>query len=108
VGTVSPVELEGWAVYPRWKKLDAVVAWEQGLSDHLRANLGGWKYDQAGMCEGGRLTQEFNAAWPHRIPLNWELVLANREGKLEETIAQLNSEFQCSIGVVAASQTLTL
>lgn len=90
----SPDEKAMHAMWPIWMQLDAVRARDEALGRFILEELPpGTKADEAGMTAGLQLALEFQEIWPNAVPECWELVQADRAGRLTEKIEELNAEF---------------
>jgi hypothetical protein len=101
MGALSQNEIDMARVYPTWKNLDAVKAFEEQLVQFLHEELPA--AEEPARIAAFTLCHEFrDEIWPHAaLPDRWDLVLADRAGQLDRTIAELNAEFAVSF---AASQ----
>ncbi|AON96823.1 hypothetical protein BI081_gp072 [Mycobacterium phage Tonenili] len=95
---LTPAELAGAAMRPRYQQLTPVVDYQTALHRFLLEELPpDTVFDVEHVNLGLQLIIEFNRdIWPHRVPTNWELVLADRAGRLEERIAEIEAEYQHS------------
>ncbi len=94
MGAVSANELAGHAMRPTWAALDPVKAHREALIRFLHEELpADTQENLAGINAAMVLAAEFRDIWPHRVPSNWELVLADRAGNLAEKIRELNEAF---------------
>lgn len=81
-----------------WKALEPVKAQHDALYEYLLKGLP----PNAGLDEeswniAAVLVQEFNRTWPYRIPTVGELVAADRAGRLQEVIDEINQEFRDAV-----------
>jgi hypothetical protein len=92
---LSPDEQASIEMMPTWEGLAPVKTFTEAMSQFVRQELSkDAVFDAAGMTAANRLCNEFrNEIWPHRIPTVWELVLADRAGRLSEKVAELNAAF---------------
>lgn len=91
----TPDELAGFEMRPTWEALHATVAFNEAMARFVREELpSDVTWSAAGMTAANLLCCEFrNEIWPHYVPTTWELVLADRAGRLEDKIAELNETF---------------
>lgn len=95
----SPNELAGIAMRPTWLALEPVRVYDKAIHDYLIKRLPpNAGLDVESWNFAAILVQEFNRTWPHRVPKVWELVLADRAGRLQETVDQINKEFREGAG----------
>ncbi|AAN16722.1 hypothetical protein PBI_ARCHERS7_61 [Mycobacterium phage ArcherS7] len=95
---LTPDELAGAAMRPRYQQLTPVIDYEAALRRFLAEELPpDTIFDAEHLNLGLRLVIEFNRdIWQHRVPSTWEMVLADRAGRLEEHIAEIEAEYQRS------------
>jgi hypothetical protein len=92
--TLSADELDAIRLYPTWCELLPVRACDEALAKFVREELTSLEVTAANLSVAIKLGAEFKLEiWPHRVPTRMELVVADRAGKLEEKIAELNEEF---------------
>lgn len=94
--TLSPDEIAGALMRPQWRELHKVIAQDVALTDHLQTELAGVAFDVDGMTKGLRAMFAFVKAWTDEhgpLPTTWEMVQADRAGKLEEFIERVNAEW---------------
>jgi hypothetical protein len=96
MAALTPAELAGAEMYPTWEKLEAVQARDAALIRFIDEELLPEERtaDAAGFSARLQLCLVFNEIWRHYVPTNWELILADREGRLAEKIAELNTRFR--------------
>lgn len=94
MGMLSPGEQALLDMGPTWLAVDPVHERDKNLAQFLREELPpGVRFDAAGMTAALQLCIEFGQIWPHRVPECGELVEADRAGRLEEKIKELNEAF---------------
>jgi len=78
---------------PRWEALLAVAAYEDALMAYLLRE----HPDAAGpegMTAMLQATIRFNKSWPHVVPSKYDMVQADKAGKLSEFTANANKRFK--------------
>lgn len=92
---LTPDEQAGVAMHPVWCALVPVREFTESQTRFILQELpADVVWSAAGLTAANELAREFrDEIWPHRIPDRWELVLADRAGRLTETIAGLNAAY---------------
>lgn len=94
MGALAPDELAGQQMNPTWRALVPVKSYYDAMAQFLREEYpSGTLFDVAGVNVALKLCIEFNEIWSHRVPTCWELVLADRAGRLPEQIQAFNDAF---------------
>jgi hypothetical protein len=98
--TLSPDEIAGGKLMPTWRTLAKVVAQGEAVDAHLEEVLKGMKFDTDGMTKGLQAMFSFVWAWEVEhgpLPTLWEMVVADRAGRLQEFIAEANAEWDAAV-----------
>jgi len=94
MGSLTADEIAAQNMHPTWAALDAVSTHHAMLRKFLLEELPpDAKFNPDGMTTALALCAEFDVICPRRLPSVWELVVADRAGKLTEKIRELNAAF---------------
>jgi hypothetical protein len=76
----------------RWLALKPVAARDEALFAYLMAEHPDATGPE-GMTAMFQAAIRFNERWPHEVPRKWDMVQADRAGKLSEFTARANARF---------------
>ena len=78
----------------RYSELLPVVEREKALTQMLREELpADIPFDATGLTVALQICIEFDQIWPHKLPDQWDLVLADRAGRLDELVAEIETKW---------------